>query len=309
MQPELTDLIGYSASFRTVLAEARRLGRANCRVLITGETGVGKGLIARRIHENSPRCSGPFVAIDCTGLTATLAASERFEQNAGVSLDATARGHGLLAATDGGTLFLDEVGDLPLATQAALVRLLPDGTSGLLGAAGPEHADVRIIAATDCDLSERVRARLFRADLYNRLNVATIHVPPLRQRRDDIPFLAAYFLRHYEPAGRALTFSLPTMSALFYHDWPGNVRELQNCVLRGAMAASTIIRPGDLGLGQGVAPPVENGRPTPAFRELVRNGAKHALTLAEGSVARAATMLKISTVTLEALLLRHRWFE
>jgi len=210
-------------------------------VLLLGETGTGKELLANALHDRSARRSQPFVKVNCAAIPAALVESELFGHERGAFTGATATRIGRFELADGGTLLLDEVGDLPLETQAKLLRVLQDGRFERLGSTMTRHADVRIIAATNRSLEQAMRAGRFREDLYYRLSTFPVHVPPLRDRRDDIPLLVWSFIARREPdLGRRITrISRATMHALQSYDWPGNVRELEN-VLERAM----ILTPG-----------------------------------------------------------------
>ena len=211
----MVDIIGYSKSLQALRVAISRVSAADCTVLIEGETGVGKDLVARSIHQESPRRAGPFVPVDCATLPGTLVQSELFGYVEGAFTDASTARDGLLAAAHEGTLFLDEVGELPLDSQKALLRVLQEKTVRPLGASAHRAISIRVVAATNLDLERQVQIGRFREDLFYRLNVITLHVPPLRDRRDDIPALAAHFLRRYEPAGKRLSFSDAAQSVLF----------------------------------------------------------------------------------------------
>lgn len=220
-------IVAGSAAMLEVLAIARRSAAGNAKVLITGESGVGKDIIARLIHVSSPRAGGPFIAVNCAGLTETLLESELFGHVKGSFTGAYRDKRGKLQMAHGGTLFLDEVGEMSLRMQALLLRFLETGEIQSVGAhEETAHADVRVVAATNRNLPERVAAGEFREDLLYRLRVIHIHVP-LRERREDIPLLVAHLLKRSE---RPMEVSEDAMLLLQRYRWPGNIRELQNVV-------------------------------------------------------------------------------
>jgi transcriptional regulator with PAS, ATPase and Fis domain len=221
-------IVAGSAAMLDVLAIAQRSAAGDAKVLITGESGVGKDVIARQIHVTSKRSKGPFIAVNCAGLTETLLESELFGHVKGSFTGAYRDKRGKLQMAHGGTLFLDEVGEMSLRMQALLLRFLETGEIQSVGAHEENvHADVRVIAATNRNLPERVAAGEFREDLLYRLRVIHIHVPPLRERRDDIPLLVAHLLKR---GGRPVEISEAAMQLLQRYRWPGNIRELQNVV-------------------------------------------------------------------------------
>ncbi|MFO1266599.1 MAG: sigma 54-interacting transcriptional regulator [Rubrivivax sp.] len=203
-------------------------------VLVTGESGCGKELVVQRIHQSGARRDRPFVAINCAAIPDTLIESELFGYRRGAFTGADRHKTGLFEAADGGTLFLDEINNSPMALQAKLLRVLQDGQFYPAGATEPVRVDVRVIAASNVPLPELVEKGLFRKDLYYRLSVMEIDIPPLRERRDDIPLLAMHFLdRHSRRLGKPASGMEPgVLAALMQHDWPGNVRELENLVQR-----------------------------------------------------------------------------
>jgi DNA-binding NtrC family response regulator len=222
-------LIGRSPNFRTMLERVSRVAPTDTSVLLLGETGTGKEMVARLIHESSARASAPFVAVDCSGLTETLFESELFGHEKGAFTGATQRKLGLVEATSGGTLFLDEVGDIPLAQQVKLLRLIESNSYRRVGGVMPLRADFRLVAATHRNLKQMVREGSFRSDLYYRISAFPVTVPPLRERRDDILLLAESLLSRVRP-GRQFELSTAARRALVAYDYPGNVRELRNIV-------------------------------------------------------------------------------
>jgi DNA-binding NtrC family response regulator len=224
-----------SSLMREVLAMACRAATSDAKVLVTGESGVGKDLIARQIHLGSRRASGPFVAVNCAGLTETLLESELFGHARGSFTGAYRDKPGKLQLADRGTLFLDEVGEMSLRMQALLLRFLETGEIQSVGShAANASVNVRVVAATNRNLGERVAAGEFREDLLYRLRVVHIHVPPLRERREDIPLLIEYLLRR---SGHRIEITADAMEAFLRYRWPGNVRELQNAVEQAIWAA------------------------------------------------------------------------
>src|SRR5205807_6787654 len=215
-------------------------------VLISGESGTGKELAARAIHFRGAMAKTPFVAVDCGSLVPTLMESELFGYEKGAFTGATKSKAGLFQSADGGTIFLDEIGELPLEMQAKLLRVVQEKEVRPVGSNEKVNVDVRIIAATNRDLEAAYKSGTFRKDLYFRLNVVTVHVPALRERRSDIPMLVNWFCERYAP-GADLRVSNSAMKALMNYDWPGNVRELENCVERAvALGNGTLIDLGDL---------------------------------------------------------------
>jgi formate hydrogenlyase transcriptional activator len=231
------DLIGDSAQFGALLDNIDMVAPVDSSVLIQGETGTGKEVVARAIHEGSPRRKNRFVALNCAAIPSTLLESELFGCERGAFTGAVTQTVGRFQATDRGTLFLDEIGDLPLELQPKLLRVLQEKQFERLGGSNTLRADVRIIAATNQDLGRMVDEKKFRADLYYRLNVFPISLPPLRERRGDVRLLAEHFVRKFsEQQGKAIdTIPEEVMRVLEHHYWPGNIRELQNVIERGVI--------------------------------------------------------------------------
>jgi len=235
----LENIIGASPRMQGVYRLIAKCAPTNSTVLLTGENGTGKELVARAIHYNSLRKDGPFVPVDCNALSENLLESELFGHVKGSFTGAVTSKRGLFEAARGGTLFLDEIGNISLPTQAKLLRVIQEREFRAVGDTRSQEADVRIVAATNKDLVAMVRAETFREDLYYRVNIFPIQVPPLRERRDDIPALAHHFLGVFsrELGRQTAGFSEDAMAALVSHAWPGNVRELENAVQRGLILA------------------------------------------------------------------------
>jgi formate hydrogenlyase transcriptional activator len=231
------EIVGSSAPLRRVLALVGKVASTDSTVLITGETGTGKELIARAIHKRSPRSSRPFVSVNCGAVPPSLITSELFGHERGAFTGAVQRHLGRFELADGGTIFIDEVGELPPETQIALLRVLQERTFERVGGTKPVPVDVRVIAATNRDLDRAMSDGLFRDDLYYRLSVFPLQVPPLRDRREDIPLLVEYLTQRYAAKmGKKITsVSRKTIDLLTAYDWPGNVRELQNVIQRAVI--------------------------------------------------------------------------
>ncbi|HLZ33146.1 MAG TPA: sigma 54-interacting transcriptional regulator [Nitrospira sp.] len=250
-------MVGSSAAFRKSLAQAEAVGPTSTTVLITGETGTGKELMARAIHEVSPRRDKPFIRVNCAALSMGLVESELFGHERGAFTGADQRHPGRFELADGGTLFLDEIGEMPLEAQAKLLRVLEDGLVDRVGGTRPVPVDVRLVAATNTDLVAAVSEGRFRSDLYYRLHVFPIALPSLRDRREDIPQLVRHFLNVYRTKLKrpTLDISPDSMERLINYTWPGNVRELQNVIERAViLARSTTVTIELQALGPGLAP-------------------------------------------------------
>jgi two-component system response regulator HydG len=230
-------IVGASPALRAAVDLARRVAASRATVLVTGETGTGKELVAGLIHAHSPRAAAPFVKVNCAALPETLLESELFGHERGAFTGADRAREGRFEQADGGTLFLDEVGEMSAGTQAKLLRVLQDGEFHRLGAVGPVRSDVRVVAATNLELEKAVAGGRFRADLYFRLDVIRIHLPPLRERPEDAEALARHFLAEFaRELGRApRSFSARAWARIRAHAWPGNVRELRNTVERAVL--------------------------------------------------------------------------
>ncbi|MGB2836434.1 MAG: sigma-54 dependent transcriptional regulator, partial [Candidatus Sulfotelmatobacter sp.] len=290
-------IVGSSAKIQEVLRVASRLKDTRTAVLISGESGTGKELIARAIHFRGAFANRPFVAVDCGSLVPTLIESELFGYEKGAFTGALKSKQGLFQSADTGSVFLDEIGELPLELQAKLLRVLQEKEVRPVGSNQRVKVDVRVIAATNRDLEAAYKAGTFRKDLYFRLNVVTVHVPALRERRSDIPMLVNWFCERYAP-GADLRVSNAAMKALMNYEWPGNVRELENCVERAvALGNGNLIDLSDL-------PPTIAALNLPASRsgsdvapELVSDLA--AAAAAESSSAEGDAAVPLHTTDLE----------
>jgi DNA-binding NtrC family response regulator len=243
------DFIGESSAFSSILEMIYAIATRKCSVVITGETGVGKEMVARQIHLSSNRRDKVFVPVDCTTLTGQLFESQLFGHAKGAFTGAIDNTLGFFRAADGGTIFLDEISEIPLELQAKLLRVLQQSRVTALGSTKSYKIDVRVLCATNCDLREMVKKKAFRADLYYRLNVVNLEVPPLRERRGDIVPLAKHFLANqasfYDEPAKVLTDS--ALELLMNYSWPGNVRELANAMERAYVLATGIeIKPATL---------------------------------------------------------------
>ena len=304
-----SELIGVSPKFTAVLEDVRTVAAADCSVLILGETGTGKEVIARAIHDTSPRRQRRFVAINCAAIPATLLESELFGYERGAFTGAVTHRMGHFQAADRGTLFLDEIGDLPLDIQPKLLRFLEQQEILPVGETKPQKVDVRVLAATNADLEQRVGEGKFREDLYYRLSVIRIHVPPLRERQEEIPHLSAYFLRDAsERLGKPdVHLSSETLDAFTQYRWPGNVRQLKNEIQRAvAMSApGELIQPAHLTpeissmrqpiTGSGAVRARRSGTNlAAAIEEVERDLIQTALDRAGGNMAESARLLGLT---------------
>jgi DNA-binding NtrC family response regulator len=231
-------MIGRSVKMRELFARLEKLARADTTVLVTGETGAGKELVAEALHDHSPRKDGPFVVLDCGSIPPNLIESELFGHERGAFTGATTSYAGAFERAHGGTVFLDEIGELPLGMQPKLLRVLERKEVRRVGGAKTIEVDVRIVAATNRDLGVEVNRGRFREDLYYRLAVARVHVPPLRERKDDLPLLIEHILAT-TPGGEVASIAQETIDLMVKHDWPGNVRELRNVIERAVLLAET----------------------------------------------------------------------
>ncbi|MGA3027140.1 MAG: sigma 54-interacting transcriptional regulator [Bryobacteraceae bacterium] len=291
-------MVGEGLRMQKVFRFIAKVAPGNSTVLIRGESGTGKELVARAIHRNSPRAEGPFQAINCAALTETLLESELFGYEKGAFTGAAAQRKGRMEAADGGTLFLDEVGEMAPALQAKLLRVLQEHEFERVGGTKPIRVDLRLLAATNRDLEAAIKEGAFRRDLYYRLNVVSVELPPLRERRDDIPVLAAWFVEKYGRAAarRIKGISKEAHACLLNYSWPGNVRELENAIERAVvLGSSDEITPDDLpeavldGGGSGELP----GAYHATIRQTKKRLIQDALDKADGNVTEAARLLGV----------------
>jgi DNA-binding NtrC family response regulator len=282
-----------------VLAMAEQVANSRATVLVLGETGTGKELVAELIHRSSPRATKQLVRLNCAALSESLLESELFGHERGAFTGAVGRREGRFEQADGGTLFLDEVSEIPMATQVKLLRVLQERAFERVGANETLHVDVRILAASNRDLKARIAAGLFREDLYYRLNVVTLEIPPLRERASDITELATFFLRRYaEENHRAVDgMSDEALAALAAYGWPGNVRELENVIERAVVlcdGARVEARHLPATLTPAAARDEAPRIPGATIQELERYAILKTLEACRGSTSRAAAILGIS---------------
>ncbi len=292
---ERPTLIAESPAMQPVLRLVANVGPSDANVLITGEPGTGKEIVAQTLHAISPRCSKPMVTVNAGGLPEGIFESELFGHVRGAFTDAKADRVGRFELADGSTLFLDEIANISASQQAKLLRVLQTGELERVGSSRTRQVDVRIVSATNADLNAEVAAGHFRADLQFRLNTIEIHLPPLRDRREDIPLLASHFLgRHAQRYRKPLTsFDQAAMQALLDHLWPGNIRELDHAIERAVlMAQGDTVKAADLGLRQGRegAPRLEDM----SLEDVEFSLIKKALSRFDGNVSRAAKALGLS---------------
>ncbi|MBS3759288.1 MAG: PEP-CTERM-box response regulator transcription factor [Desulfobacterales bacterium] len=307
----LCGMLGISPQMQHVFSMIRKVSETDYPVLITGESGTGKEMVAHAIHRLSKRCQKPFVIINCGAIPENLLESELFGHEKGAFTGAVARKTGKLEQGEAGTVFLDEIGELPFSMQVKILRYLQEGTIERVGGKSTIALDTRIIAATNIDLQQAVQKGNFREDLYFRLNVLPIHLPPLRERPEDIMLLAQHFLGAEcasLKAGRIL-FSQAAMAALPAEEWPGNVRELQNRIRRALSNCSgQRIMPEDLGLAESrMAQGEEKFRTLQEARDQAEEKCiRKALMMTGNNISQAAKLLGISRPTLHDLLKKHK---
>src|ERR1700740_236524 len=248
LECKFEQIIGHSPALKSVLAEVKRVAPTDSTVLVLGETGTGKELIAHATHNLSPRCGRPFVKLNCAAIPFELLESELFGHEKGAFTGAATQKIGRFEMADKGTLFLDEIGDIPLALQPKLLRVLQEKEFERLGSGRTHRIDVRLVAATHRDLNEMVARNEFRRDLYYRLNVFPILLPPLRERRQDIPVLVTHFAKTFsQRMGKPIRQIPPeTLEAFMLYSWPGNVRELQNLIERAVIRSESGVLPNPL---------------------------------------------------------------
>jgi two-component system NtrC family response regulator len=307
---EQVGMIVESEAMAALVTQAEAAARTDSTVLLTGESGTGKDVLAQYIHSMSPRSSGAMITVNCGALPETLIEAEFFGHERGAFTGANSTRRGLLEAADGSSLFLDEIGDLPLMMQVKMLHFLEEGRFRRVGSTKDQNADVRIIAATNRNLSAEVERQTFRTDLYYRLNVVSLHIPPLRERRDAIPRFIDYFLNHYRARFNRprLDVSAATRERLQNYSWPGNVRELRNCLERAAaLSQRDLLEPTQfpfLSAGKvaqttgSEAPTVPRDLLTTTLEDLEREHILRILSDRNGNRERAAAVLGISTRTL-----------
>jgi two-component system response regulator GlrR len=301
------DVITRNSTMRDRLAQAKMVAETDARVLITGESGTGKELLAKAIHRASSRRDKPFVAINCSAMAENLLESELFGHEKGAFTGATRAHQGLFQAADKGTLLLDEIGDMPMRLQVKLLRVLQENQVRPVGSTEPVSVDVRVVSATHRDLRDMMSKGQFREDLYYRLNVVSIEMPPLDARREDIPLLVAHFLRQIaeENDGERKVYAPEAVELLVMAEWPGNVRQLYNVVRQNVALSSSPVISAELvrsALG-------ELGDKLPSFAdardEFTRNYLSQILQITSGNVSQAARLAKRNRTDFYKLLARH----
>jgi len=299
------EILGNTPRMREIFGVIQRVAKTDATVLIEGESGTGKELIARAIHHRSSRRNGPFVAINCGAIPETLLESELFGHEKGAFTGAHVQRKGKLEVASGGTLFLDEIGELPVLLQVKLLRFLQERTIERIGGRELIALDLRIIAATNRDLKAHLQKGLFREDLFYRLSVVAVQVPPLRERGEDVLLLANTFLqRSAKEDRRRVRFGPDAVAAIVAYGWPGNVRELENKVRRAViMARGRVIEPADLDLTP--AEPAQVGSLRETRERVERQALVEVLSRHRGNVSQAARELKVSRPTLHGLLDKH----
>ncbi len=297
-QPAAQGLVGRAPVFQAMLELVARVAPSPASVLLLGESGTGKELVARAVHEASPRAAAPLVVVDCASLPEALFESELFGHERGAFTGANVRTTGLVESASGGTLFLDEVGDIPLALQVKLLRLLESGTYRRVGSTTLHHADVRVVSATHRDLAQRVAQGQFREDLYYRLCTFPIRLPSLRERLDDLPLLSVALLARLAPE-RRLALSPEALTALRQHPFPGNVRELRNVLeLAAVLTDGQLVGPQSIAraLGAALRAPLPGPVPVPAQRA----------PAAAAAAAPTGSLREVELATLQAQLQAHQ---
>ena len=296
-------MLGGSPPVQQVFASVRKLAAADAPVLILGESGTGKEVVALTIHRRSRRGKGPFVAINCGAIPDTLIESELFGHERGAFTGAHAQRPGRIETAEGGTLFLDEIGELPLALQVKILRFLQEQQIERIGGRKPIQVDTRVIAATNVNLEKAMKEGKFREDLFYRLAVVVVQLPPLRERENDVVILGEAFLKRYaaEQGKRKLRFSKEALQALQQYNWPGNVRELENRVKRAVIMSDEVrVTPADLGLTAGSSEPPMNLKE--AREQVEREMVTKVLRKHRGKITPAAAELGISRPTFYELM-------
>ena len=305
-------MVGKSEPMRQIFEVIGILAQADCTVLVRGESGTGKELVARAIHYSSQRAGNPFVPVNCAAIPESLLESELFGYEKGAFTGATTRKPGKFELASGGTIFLDEIADMSLAMQAKILRVIQERTFGRLGGTRPIKVDVRIIAATNKVLEELMRKKAFREDLYYRLNVVSIYLPALRERKRDIPLLASHFLRKYNRVDdkNAKGISSQALKLLMDYDWPGNVRELENVIERAiVLGQGDMFLPSDLSLKAGEKPlksGVTSSSVDISLAEAEKRLIEDTLKLAHWNQTKTAKILRIHRNTLRRKIRRFK---
>jgi len=300
-QYQFHDLISKSPKMQKIFEFARTVAKSNSNILILGESGTGKELLARAIHNESLRAAGPFVAVSCVALPETLLESELFGHEKGAFTDAVTQKKGKFELAHGGTLFLDEIGDISPKLQLNLLRVLQEKEFTRVGGTKPIRVDVRIIAATNRDLKKAVEEGKFRDDLYYRLNVISIQIPPLRERKEDIPLLVHRFIEKFniELGKRVEKISEEALKTLMKYDWPGNVRELENVIERAmVITKGTLIKPEDIQISAEPSKEVRVEGEDRSLRAVERAHIQRVLEENDWNIQRSAQILGIDRVTL-----------
>jgi len=303
------EIITENQEMRKLKGLTNQVARSNATVLITGETGTGKELIARAIHHQSLRKAKLFVKLNCAALAEGVLESELFGHERGAFTDAYNQKRGRFEVADGGTLFLDEIGDISPAIQVKLLRVLQEGEFERVGGEETIRVDVRIIAATNQNLSEAIKEKRFREDLFYRLNVVSLDVPPLRERKEDIPLLARHFLKKYRTSRRPIEdISEAALDYLTSYDWPGNVRELENAIERAVvLTKDSLIQAEDLALStHGLARDKGISLPSKSLWEVESYLIKSVLEETHWNLKKAARILQISRTTLYSKINKHK---
>jgi len=301
-------IVGQSAPIKNLLWQIKRIAKVDAPVLIRGESGSGKELAAQAVHQQSNRANGPFVPVNCGAIHPSLIQSELFGHTKGSFTGASRDEQGLIEAASGGTVFLDEIGTVSPDLQINLLRFLQEMTISRIGSTRNIRVDVRVIAATNADLEKAVMAGEFREDLFYRLNVLPLHVPPLRERKSDVALLAQHCFKKFahDKSPRLRGFSRRALFAMETHEWPGNVRELVNRVRRAmVMSEGRLITPLDLGLEEHLDAPTHDALDE-ARTEAERLAVYMSLQSAGSNVTRAARQLGVSRMTLYRLMAKHR---
>ncbi|MEJ2477478.1 MAG: sigma-54 dependent transcriptional regulator [Desulfobacterales bacterium] len=298
-------MIGQSGSMHAIFDLITDVAATDSTVLITGETGTGKGLAAKAIHSNSPRCEGPFVTVNCGAIPEHLMETELFGHQKGAFTDAKETKKGRLELAHGGTLFLDEIGEIGMRMQIDLLRVLEDRVFYRVGGTQPIEADFRVIAATNRNLETAIKEGLFREDLFYRLNVISFRMPSLRERKEDIPLLADHFINHYSQETNKPIDGIQreAMDEMMLHDWPGNVRELENAIERAIVIGKhRKIRSEDLPFycTQKIALP-----PDDSLKEVEKFHIQRILDQNDWNIARCAKILDIDRTTLYSKIKRY----